>query len=394
MSGAAVIQFISATLATGGPIFSAVSFAQPLPVTLSGGIGGLSVAGTIADGAVGDPNPLVIGGRDPTTGRVFSALVDPATRALQVEVIGGGSGGNVQGTQPSGVIATANPLIVSGIDGTGTIRDLLTDPSGILQVNASLAGGAITANQGAANAGAAASWFVQNPSAALFAATVTQGPGNTANPWTVQGPAASATALSGNPVRVAAAFNGLAPTAASGQAVDLQASSRGVLLTALANGTTGAPLIVATVGDAQGGMSTNYMITQGQVFNGAAWDRVNKPRTAFRLPSSAASNNAANIKTTPGTIFSISGAVTVATTGAYLKFFDTTGAPNPAALTPLYMFALTFTTGIAGVFSFNLPAGGLYFPTGIGVAIVANPADLDNTSIAAGQIVGLNVSLQ
>lgn len=220
-----------------------------------------------------------------------------------------------------------------------------------------------------------------------IAATVTQGPGNVANPWTVQGPVAGGVATSGNPLKAGAVFNSALPTYLTGQTGELQLSSRGMLSVSLLS-QSGTVVTVASPSD--GGAQVNGLGANAQslIFNGATWDRFTKPRTAFRLPNSAATNNAANIKASPGTVFQISANITLAASVCYLKFFDGTGVPNPAAVNPLYIFALNIVNGMA---SFVLPTQGLYFPTGIGVAIVANSADLDNTAIAAGQITALNV---
>ncbi len=117
---------------------------------------------------------------------------------------------------------------------------------------------------------------------------------------------------------------------------------------------------------------------------------VGGPRAAFRLPTSAASNNAAHIKTGPGSIFGITGMVTSAATAAYLKLYDTPAVPNPAVDVPAYMFGLAFAGGPVGPFNIQLPYG-LDFLTGIGLALVRGPADLNNTPIAAGQILALNI---
>jgi hypothetical protein len=194
-------------------------------------------------------------------------------------------------------------------------------------------------------------------------------------------------------------YNATPPTYATGQVGELQLSVNGSLrAAALVMSITGLDNLSNNIGafqrvDSQA--TTGPVEVAGFKFNGGGWDRDYKPRTASRLTSSAASNNATSVKASPGSVLGpITYAVTLATTGAYLKFFDGTGAPNPAAATPLYMFPLNYATGIAGVQNIPLPAGGLYFPTGISWAIVANPADLDNTSIAAGQIVALNIPYQ
>lgn len=308
-----MISFLGSAVAGGGAVPQVVSNANPLPVTLSGGIGGLAVAGTIAAGAA---------------------------------------------------VGAQFPVTVGGIDGGGLARQLLTDATGVLQVNATLAGGSIT---------------------------VAQGAGNTANPWAVGGANAAGATVTGNSVAMGARFDTTPPVIASGQKTDVQTDQRGQLKVSLVNATN----IVAISSNAGTAITTGSITLMTTAFpyawNGASWDPLSAPRTAFRLPSSLASNNAANIKTTAGRVFSISGISTIATV-RWVKLFDTTGAPNPAAQNPLYIFPAQLAAN--GSFSFNLPAGGLYFPTGIGIALVANPADLDNTAIAAGDIVGLLVTFQ
>lgn len=302
MSGGELVSYLGNTLAAGQAVPQVVSAAFPLPVAISGGLSGLAVAGV----------------------------------------------------QPAGVVATANPIIVAGIDGTGTIRDFLVDGSGILQVNATLAGGGV----------------------------VGQGAGNTANPWTIQGPVAGAVATSGNPVKVGAVFNTSTPTYTTGQQTELQASARGLLLITQASSTGGLVAVLASGSDA---LSNNQIgqvtYAQNNVYNGSNWDRLAKTGAPFKLPSSAATNNAASIKATAGTVQSISAFNTTATT-RYLKLFNTTTAPNPAVLAQFDLIALP-----AGQTNINFGATGEYFTTGIGFAIVANPADLDNTAIAAADVV-------
>lgn len=307
-----LLNFLGSTTTAGGAVPQVVSNANPLPVALSGGIGGLAVAGTVAD---------------------------------------------------STAVATQFPVTVGGVDyATGFTHRLNTDANGVLNVNVLTGGGSSVVNQGA---------------------------GNTANPWTVQGTVAGGIATSGNPVKIGGVFNTVLPTYLTGQTGELQITSKGSLFAVLV--TTNGTIIgnLNPSADANSAMTGQTTWSQGAIYNGATWDRQAKPRTANRLPSSAASNNAANIKTTPGTVYSISGNVTLLGSTCYLKFFDGTGVPNPAAATPLYIFPLNV---VDAVFSFNLPGNGLYFPTGMGYAIVANPADLDNTAIAAGQITALNVS--
>ena len=118
---------------------------------------------------------------------------------------------------------------------------------------------------------------------------------------------------------------------------------------------------------------------------------VGGPRTAFRLASSPASTNAANIKAAPGSIYSISGLVAAVTPTVILKLFDTAGVPNPLLDEPLYFFGLT-TNGVRrGPFNLTFPYG-LDFLTGIGMAMVRGPADFNVQPIGNGQILALNIA--
>lgn len=305
-----MLNYLGSTIINGAAVPQVVSALFPLPVTLSGGIGGLAVAGV----------------------------------------------------QPAGAVVTENPVMVGGVDGGGIIRNLLTDVTGVLQVNATLAGGSIT---------------VVQPTAANLNAQVV-------------GNVASAAADAGNPVKVAAVYNTTPATYTTGQRADLQAGTRGsVNVSIFAQDSVNGWSFMTTFADGQSQARTGgFVAAYNYVYNGASSDRLTKPRTAYRLPSSLASNNAANIKATPGTVFSISANVTLAASTCYLKLFDTTGVPNPAAINPLYLWALNI---VDGQVSFNLPGQGIYFPTGIGLAVVANPADLDNTAVAAGQVTALQV---
>lgn len=106
----------------------------------------------------------------------------------------------------------------------------------------------------------------------------------------------------------------------------------------------------------------------------------------YRVPSSAATNNAALIKTGQGRLYGLNGLN--ATAGVkYIKFYDVVGVPNPAVDVPKCSFAL------AASVPFNFSGHDLDFKLGMGIAIVVNSADNDNTAIAAADILGLNVFL-
>ena len=111
--------------------------------------------------------------------------------------------------------------------------------------------------------------------------------------------------------------------------------------------------------------------------------------TVFRLAASLATNNAASVIVGPASVFSISGRITAGS--AFLKLFNTAGVPNPAVDVPEAVYPLLNTSPII---SFPVPVQGLFFPLGIGLALVAGAADLNNTPVAAGQVVALQLTVQ
>jgi hypothetical protein len=106
----------------------------------------------------------------------------------------------------------------------------------------------------------------------------------------------------------------------------------------------------------------------------------------YRLLSSAANNNAAVVKGSAGKLLLCYGLSATATT-RYLKFYNKASAPAPATDTPVVTFAIKGNDKI----EINLTPYGQFFSTGIGVAIVAGSGDTDNTAIASGDILGLNI---
>ncbi len=97
---------------------------------------------------------------------------------------------------------------------------------------------------------------------------------------------------------------------------------------------------------------------------------------------SAASNNATSIKAGAGTLYWIGGLSTNATT-AYLKLYDTVGAPTCASDTVVAIVPIIQNVP----FRYDPPLG-VNFGTGIGMCIVALAAANDNTSATTG----INVS--
>lgn len=108
------------------------------------------------------------------------------------------------------------------------------------------------------------------------------------------------------------------------------------------------------------------------------------PGINSRIVSSAATNNATIAKASGGKIVGIDGVNTNAAI-RFLKFYDKATLPNPAADVPVMTFAL------AASVPFNRLGFGFNFLNGVSYALVTGSADNDNTSVGAGDIVGLNV---
>jgi len=102
--------------------------------------------------------------------------------------------------------------------------------------------------------------------------------------------------------------------------------------------------------------------------------------------TAANSNNATNLKATPGSLYSIE-VFNLTATIYYLKFYNKASAPAPATDNALLVqvFPIPANTAVGGiVMSLNTPKA---FSTGISYAIVAGLADTDNTSVPSGSIV-------
>lgn len=108
------------------------------------------------------------------------------------------------------------------------------------------------------------------------------------------------------------------------------------------------------------------------------------PNTDY-LASSAASTNAANIKSSAGRVYSIQG-LNKAAYDVYLVLYDTSGTPVPGTTA----FKKKIPIPAFQPFALNFP-NGIMFGSGIGRALVKNPAAADATAVASGDIVGLNV---
>lgn len=102
-----------------------------------------------------------------------------------------------------------------------------------------------------------------------------------------------------------------------------------------------------------------------------------------RLLSSAATTNAAVVKASAGTLTQING-YNDSVSARFLKIFDKATTPVPASDVP----RMTLYLPPKGAFVFDCCD---LFAAGIGYAITGLAADLDNTAIAAADILCLNV---
>lgn len=95
---------------------------------------------------------------------------------------------------------------------------------------------------------------------------------------------------------------------------------------------------------------------------------------------SAASNNATNVKPSPGQIYGITISNAVST-ARWFKLYDKASAPAPASDTPKQSYQIPGNSLVTLAFP-----EGMSFKNGISFAAVANMSDTDNTSIAANDL--------
>jgi hypothetical protein len=103
------------------------------------------------------------------------------------------------------------------------------------------------------------------------------------------------------------------------------------------------------------------------------------PTTTFT--NSAATTNLTLIKGSAGTLWSIVASNVNAAT-RYLKLFNKATAPVTGTDVPAFTIAIP----AGGTVTITGGSNGLRFATGIGLAITANAADLDNTAVGAADV--------
>jgi len=103
------------------------------------------------------------------------------------------------------------------------------------------------------------------------------------------------------------------------------------------------------------------------------------PTTTFT--NSAATNNAAVIKASAGTLWSVT-AFNANASPRYVKFYNKATAPTVGTDVPVLVIAVPATSTIM----IGGGSNGIRFATGVGIGIVTGAADADNTAVAANDI--------
>jgi len=111
------------------------------------------------------------------------------------------------------------------------------------------------------------------------------------------------------------------------------------------------------------------------------------PTATARLPSSAATTNATNVKASAGRVFQASGKNNAAY-DVFLVLYDSAANPPAPGTTPIRK-KMICPAGQA--FVYDAPAGGFIFSSGIGYAFTKLVADADATALAAADITAFNL---
>src|SRR6185437_2403366 len=120
---------------------------------------------------------------------------------------------------------------------------------------------------------------------------------------------------------------------------------------------------------------TRQLLTAQQAATAGGW-------SPFRLVS-AATTNATSVKASAGSVGVIV-VGNVASTVAYLKFYNKASAPTVGTDTPVFVVPIPGNTAGAGA---TVPLGpGLSFTTGIAFAVTGLLADTDTTAVAANNV--------
>lgn len=199
---------------------------------------------------------------------------------------------------------------------------------------------------------------------------VTSG-GSGASSNQVQGNVASATADSGNPVKVGGVYNSTLPTFTTGQRGDLQVSSRGELLVSLStSGTTNAFGGDSTDAVATSATSNKLVVMARQgVFNGTTWDRQRGDTSGSYSVTTGSATAAVGVTPVVGAAVSgivvkasagnfYGGSVTTNGTAGYLIAYNAAALPTAgAALTAASILGCVYVGATASGFigEYNIP---------------------------------------
>lgn len=104
-----------------------------------------------------------------------------------------------------------------------------------------------------------------------------------------------------------------------------------------------------------------------------------------RIPSSAANTNPTVAKASAGSLYTVTG-YNASAGVIYLKFYNKATAPTVGTDVPV----LTLALPALSAFSFNL--NGFPFTTGIAYGMATGAADNSAVAVAAGDVLGLNVT--
>ncbi len=204
-----------------------------------------------------------------------------------------------------------------------------------------------------------------------------------------QGNVPAGTADTGNPMKVGGVANIALPTAVtSGQRQNLWLSPRGsVMIGALASAAvaTGAANTLAYLQDQNG--ADRALAVVPFVFNGTTVDELAKASGTSRIPSSTATTNATVAKASAGTVYFID-ALNTSVALKYLKLYNKATSPTVGTDTPILTIAIPPTNGSRTI---DLSTG-MYFSAGISYALTGAAADADATAVAAGDVVGVNIT--
>ena len=104
----------------------------------------------------------------------------------------------------------------------------------------------------------------------------------------------------------------------------------------------------------------------------------------YRLPSSVAGTNAAVIKSSPGTVFTVAG-FNANAAARFIKLYNKATAPVVGTDVPLWVGILPAQDSASYTIA-------LTFSAGIAIAITTGPKDNDSGSILDADILALNIA--